>query len=111
MMMNKGIYGITQDHVDCPLTQKWASMLPKDRKEIVDEMAIRKKNHLGTTTHLLEMAGDTADPEQEAEDVLTEWKEEAKILALERPVPGAGGGAGGKTNDSQPKSKTDNKLK
>jgi hypothetical protein len=113
IMVAKELFGITQEHVDCPLTQKWATMLPKDRKEIVDETAIRSKNHLGTRAHLLEVLSDTADPEQEATDVLEEWKEESKILALARPAPTPfGGGDKGSGGDKPMQGKKmDNKMK
>ena len=110
IMKQKNINGITQEHVDCPLTQKWASMLPKDRKEIVDETAIRKKNNLGTIAHLLEVLGDTADPEQETEEIFTEMEKEAKIMAMSRPAPTPFGG-GSTPAASTPKGKTDNRVK
>jgi hypothetical protein len=109
MMLAKSLNGITQEHVDCPLTQKWASMLPKDRKEVVDETAIRAKNHLGTRTHLIDVLGDTADAEQEAKDVIDEMTQDAKILALSRPAPTPFGG--GESSSPKPDKKTDNKLK
>jgi hypothetical protein len=117
-MMDKGINGITQEHVDCPLTMKWSSMLPKDRKEVVDEVGIRQKNHLGTRAHLIEMLGDTADADEEAADVLTEMKTEAKIAAMAKPAPASppksGGGDDNDEDDTPTKdkktTKPDNKM-
>ena len=113
VMMDKGINGITKEHVDCPLTMKWASMLPKDRKEVVDEVGIREKNHLGTRAHLIEMLGDTADADEEAADVLAEMEKEAKIAAMAKPAPAPASKPSGAKSDTTKGDKTtkpDNKM-
>lgn len=62
----KKVYGITQEHIDnYEVNIIWALSLPRDRDSLINELAIRKKNHLGSLRHLLSLLDDVDDIDEE----------------------------------------------
>jgi hypothetical protein len=73
----KGIYGITEEHLNYDINLKWALTLPRDRDQLVNEVAVRKTNKLGSIGHLLGLFDDIDDVEEELEKIKAEIEEEA----------------------------------
>jgi len=74
----KGINGITEEDLKEKLIVKWAPMLPVDREALVNEVAIRSKNHLGSRRHLLDMFQDVDNVEEELKEINAEADAEAE---------------------------------
>jgi hypothetical protein len=77
----KSVYNVTQAHLDIPLIVKWATMLPRDRAELVNEIAVRKKNDLISRKHGISLFGDVDNIEQELADI-DQDKKMASELAI-----------------------------
>lgn len=74
----KGVYGITDELIaNYEISVKWALTLPRDRDQLVNEIAIRKKNKLGSTSHLLTLFDDIEDVDDELAKIRAEIEEEA----------------------------------
>ncbi len=72
----------------------WNSMLARDRDVLVNEVAIRANENLGTHKHLMDMLEDVTDSEEEWAGILTEGKDLAKIQALIKAAQAANGSDG-----------------
>jgi len=78
MCERQGVYGITKDHIDNYETNiKWALTLPRDRDELVNEVAIRKKNNLGSLYHLISLFDDVEDVDAEVARIEENIEKEA----------------------------------
>lgn len=86
MMAIKGLNEITEKHAQMRIKQKWANQLPKDRAEDVTEWQVRSTSNLASIEHLIEMAGDVEDVEEER-DLILQWVtdlEDAKQRAIQK---------------------------
>lgn len=87
IMAEKNIFKITKDMIsDLSLVVQWQPMLPRDRDAIVQEIAVRAKNKVGSRKHLMEKLGDVIDPDEELEQI----RDEKDIDEVQQP-----GGFGG----------------
>lgn len=106
IMADKGLNEITPEDIEVPLIVQWRPMLPKDRAEIVSEIAIRNSTGTASKKHLMIMAGDVRDPEGMLSDILEEQQAQseqdmAKLEAtsaitakyVPKPAPTKGGGS------------------
>jgi hypothetical protein len=92
----KGVGGITEEDLACKPIIKWAPILPRDREELVNEVAIRMTNDMLSVRHALEMFQDVDDIERELQLIDEDQDkkaaralEEAKAKAAATPQPGA----------------------
>jgi len=86
MMAIKRLNEITEEHARLRIKQKWANQLPKDRAEDINEWQVRATSNLSSIEHLIEMAGDVEDVEEEREMIL-KWAadlEEAKQKVIQK---------------------------
>lgn len=65
----KGAYKVTPAHMGIKLILKWAPMLPRDRTELVNEIAMRKKNELISRQHGISLFGDVDNVEAEIKNI------------------------------------------
>jgi hypothetical protein len=72
IMANKEIYGIKKDDLNAEFVIEWSPMLPRDREAIIQEVAIRAKNKVGSRKHLMSILGDTQDLDAELEQIRSE---------------------------------------
>lgn len=68
----KKVYGVTEEMLNVSLMVEWSPMLPKDREQLVNELAIRGKNKIGSLEHLMALSGDIHDPEEEINKIRSE---------------------------------------
>lgn len=92
MMQVKDKYDITTADLNPQLVIQWNTMLPKDREAMVQEVAIRAKNKVGSRKHLMSLLGDTPDLDAE----LAQIKAELPLDNVQKGF-GAPGGGGGST--------------
>jgi len=86
MMAIKSLNDITEEHSKLRIKQKWANQLPKDRAEDINEWQIRATSNLASVEHLIEMAGDVEDVDEER-DMILKWVadlEEAKQKVIQK---------------------------
>ncbi len=81
----KGVDEISQEHLKVSLIVKWPTMLPRDREELINEVAIRKKNKLGSRKHLIQMLGDVSNVDQELEDIDKDMEKDAEMAVKSKP--------------------------
>lgn len=84
------VNGITDEHRKMRLKQQWHSMLPRDREADVQEWVSRAGADIGSPWHLISLAGDVEDIDEEVQRML-DYKE--KVLELEKkyaPEPSFG---------------------
>ena len=74
MMAMKGINNIVDTDVEIPLVVEWKPMLPRDREQIINEIAIRDATHTASKRHLMQVAGDIKDPDAEFQRIVEEQK-------------------------------------
>ena len=72
IMSVKDQYDITEEDINPQLVIGWAPMLPRDRDMIVQEVAVRAKNKVGSVKHLMQLLGDTPDVDAELEQIRSE---------------------------------------
>lgn len=72
MMAIKGVMDITDNDTKMRFTSKWYPVLPRDREQIVNELSVRAANHIGSPEHLLYLAGDIDNIDQQMEQI-KEW--------------------------------------
>jgi len=100
MMKIKGLDSITENDTKAKLKIVWSPILPMDRKALIDELAIRSANKLGSQKHLMTLVGDIQDVEKEEEIIEEEAKAAQALLPKPEPFGGSdsgGAGPGGKT--------------
>lgn len=111
----KGVYGIEKKHLqNYEINIRWALTLPRDREELVNEIAIRKKNHLGSLRHLLSLFDDIDDVDDEIAAIKAEIEEEAERVResqLDDNENGDGDSTTGKTSTAEPNPKANNRVK
>jgi hypothetical protein len=86
IMANKQLGEITPEHLKLRIKEKWAPFLPRDREAEVQEWAIRANNNIASLEHLVELASDVEDIENERQKILA-WVEDleaAKLRAAQR---------------------------
>ena len=106
MMADKGLYDIVQGDESIPLVIQWRPMLPKDRVEIINEIAIRDSTETASKQHLMMLAGDIRDPEAMLDEIREEKMAQSEMdqQNLEatsaisakyapKPAPSKGGGS------------------
>jgi len=104
MMKVKKLGGITEEHLKLRLKNRWYPILPRDRQNLIDELAIRAANRIGSWEHLLELAGDIENVPQELTRIMQQMEFEAKLKTLARPAPQEGrSDANAKANAARPK--------
>jgi len=108
ILMIMGMYkllGIPVDAHKFRIGVQWSSTLPRDRTELINELAVRASNNLGSLQTLLEAVGDVDDVEAEVEEIIEWLKEIAELNAI-----GYGnqqqGGAPGQGKPFSPKTNT-----
>jgi hypothetical protein len=72
IMADKELYKITKADLDAEFIIEWSPMLPRDREAIVQEVAIRAKNKVGSRKHLMGILGDTPDLDAELTQIRSE---------------------------------------
>lgn len=72
IMSKYGIMGISKEALKFRIGIQWASTLPRDRTELINELAVRASNNLGSIQTLLEAVGDVDDTEEEQREI-EEW--------------------------------------
>jgi len=70
MMALKKLGGITEEHTKLRIKQKWAPTLPRDREADVNEWTARASNDIASIEHLIELAGDVEDIDEERANIL-----------------------------------------
>lgn len=93
MLEEKGYADVTKEHLKLKLKVIWAPVLPIDRKALVDELASRSSNSLGSQQHLMEMTGDIVDVEEELEIIKAEKEAAAELAQKFAPKPAEPGGS------------------
>lgn len=81
----KGAYEISEEHLKISLIVKWPTMLPRDREELINEVAIRKKNKLGSRRHLIQLLGDTSNVDQEIAEIDSDMEKDAEMAVKSKP--------------------------
>jgi len=83
MIITKGmIEGFPVQAQSMRIEQKWASMLPRDREMLINELVNRSSAKLGSEEHLLELTEDVEDPIDEMEKI-KEWTKELATIEAE----------------------------
>ena len=85
MWNKKKMFGITPDETYLRLSTKWYPILPRDRENLMTEIATRAANKIGSRGHLMSLAGDIENIPQELEDIKKEQVFEAELGALGYP--------------------------
>lgn len=83
MMVKQNLADITIDQARMRIKEKWGPYLPRDREAQVNEWAVRASNSIASIEHLIEMAGDVEDVDEERDRVI-QWVtdlEAAKVKA------------------------------
>lgn len=114
--VEKKLYGITETEIeDIQIVAKWASMLPRDRIDIVNEAAIRSKNNLGSIKTLMGLFGDIDDAEKELAQIISEKQALSKVQSVfgnNQNSNGGNGSAGEDPSDKvDPNQQADNNVK
>lgn len=93
---NKGGYNLLPRHAEYEVLPVWASMLPRDRAEDVNEVVVRKGANLISVERGLEIleGKEKSWIESEVEAIWADAEKEAEILAASQPQGGFGGGGG-----------------
>lgn len=91
MMSQIGTISATREEIlGLKYASKWAPTLPRDRDLLMNEIAVRSANDIGSTDHFIEMAGDIENIEEELKRIL-DWKRKiAEIEAASQPEPAFG---------------------
>ena len=106
MMKTKKLGNITAEHLDLRLKNRWYSILPRDRQNLIDELAVRAANRIGSLEHLLELAGDVENVPQELTKIMQQMEFEAKLKTMARPAPQEGqSDSNAKANATRPERK------
>jgi hypothetical protein len=87
MLAKQGEMGITESDLKLQINTQWAGHLPRDRSELIDELAVRSANQLGSKRHLLELSGDVENAPEMVEEIIDELEKLAKIEASKMPDP------------------------
>jgi hypothetical protein len=95
IMANKELNGITEKDLDSEFVIEWSPMLPRDREAIVQEVAIRAKNKVGSRKHLMSILGDTQDLDAELEQIRSELDLDPQTQQGFGADPGQSGGGNG----------------
>jgi len=98
MMAEKELNSITKADLDAEFIIEWAPMLPRDREAIVQEVAIRAKNKVGSRKHLMDILGDTPDTDAE----LVQIRSEMDLDPQTQQPFGADQGTSGGGNGTKP---------
>jgi hypothetical protein len=102
-MAVKKIDGIKENDAKIEFTIEWPPMLQRDREVLVNEVAIRGKNKIGSIKHLMGLFDDIEDPELEWKRILEETEQVAEIAKEMKEALGSeADGRVNKDNESDP---------
>lgn len=82
--IDKGLYGLTKEHLQLTLKNNWPTILPRDRKELTDELTARMGAKLGSIEQLLGQFGDVEDVDTVVQQIKAFLEFEADLKARDK---------------------------
>lgn len=89
MLLAIGGHDVTPADLDFTITIQWSEHLPRDRAELIDELAVRSANSIGSLRHLLTLVGDIDNEDEMLEEIHDDMEFKSKAQAPPLPTPTA----------------------